>query len=791
MGQLRSAFGWVALAAIGVAALGPGASAGVAWETPETELSEWSASLWNAARHGDLDNFGALLDEFPGKDAEASELASTVDRLIENHARVAEDRSERLADAREELAEAVAGEDVDLSEALALAVELQMLTGESEAIAADPLVRETITRAERAARKAEASGEWLTSYELFYRLDSLYDIDRRYKDDLDRQAARLSMIQLYAPERWWGLRNEQVVADGEDPLPPYNAAGNDFRDKLAGIDVPMVRRAILRGYDGNVDHVGLGRMIIGGLDAIRTLVTTSDLQEAFPGLKEPGAREALLAYLNEQTITIQRRMGNPGEGDAGAEDRALRGLRGDGVDTWDLTRSMDGLLRVNSRSARLPETALLHEFGNGAMSELDQFSGVIWPDQWSRFQRSTRGSFVGVGIQIELDARRRIRVVTPLDGTPAQRAGIIPGDVIVAVDGESTLGFTLDQAVEVITGPRNTEVALTVERKLGATDDDVEKLTYELTRREIELVTVKGWRRSGKGEHDWDWFIDPEAGIGYVRLTNFDEKTARDFDRAIAEMKDRGLEGLVLDLRYNPGGLLEQAVEISNRFIGIKNAPIVTTHQDGRVVDTQVARSRNARLAGVPTVVLINEGSASASEIVAGAIQHYSRAGEVPALVVGQRSYGKGSVQNVYPLTSMPTRAAVKVTTQQYRLPGGEWIHRRPGAREWGVDPDLEVDLLPTNIARSLAIRRRADLYDPEVAAGGPEPAQDEQEVVEVAADGEDAEADEPVPAYPEAIFEEGVDLQLEAAVLLLEARAQARPQHQAMLDVPLTRQGG
>jgi len=769
MGQARKRFGWWAGVAIGIGSLGvattTGAGAGL-----DVDPAEWSSRFWEAAREGDRARIDVLLDQAPEvKDgAPAERLRSLSVRLEANWEQQEAQREERLAEVREELAEA-AGEEGDLSEALGLAVEMQVLTHEDPAVLEDELVKGVIERAEREAFAAEAEGDWLHAYELFYRLNSLYDVENRYEEDLKRQAARLSMVQLYTPERWWEMRNEELTAEGEDPLPPYNAMGQSFEEKLEGIDLSMMRRAVLRGYGGNVDGIGLGEMVLGGLEAIRTMLTTSDLKAAFPGFADQEAKNRMLEMINQQTVAIQEKMRKAARDEEGGRTR-FRGRSNDGVDNWDLTRTLDKLLTTNSQTVEIPEEAILHEFGNGAMGRLDDFSGIIWPEDWSRFQRSTRGSFVGVGIQIELDERRRIRVVTPLDGTPAQRAGIIAGDVIVGVNGEPTLGFTLDQAVDVITGPRNTEVKLTVERNLGVGEEDVKRLTFEITRREIELVTVKGWERSGRGEHDWEWFIDREAGIGYVRLTNFDEKTARDFDLAIREMREVGLNGLILDLRYNPGGLLDQAVEIANRFIGVDDARIVTTHQEDRIVDVQLARARKASLADVPAVVLINEGSASASEIVAGAIHHYAERGEIPAVVVGRRSYGKGSVQNVYPLTN-PTTAAVKVTTQQYRLPGGEWIHRKPGAKEWGVDPHLEVELLPKQIARSLAIRRQADLYEP-----APIPV---------------AEGGEEVPADPDAILEEGVDLQLETALVLLEAKALTRSRDQAMLDAPVSRPGG
>jgi carboxyl-terminal processing protease len=427
----------------------------------------------------------------------------------------------------------------------------------------------------------------------------------------------------------------------------------------------------------------------------------------------------------------------------------------------ELMDVMMRLVQENERTVKVPKEALLHEFGNGCMAALDEFSGIIWPDEIRRFNKNTQGKFVGVGIQIEMDPLWNIRVVTPLDGTPAQRAGIIAGDVIKKVNGQSTEGFTIDQAVDVITGPIATKVVLTVERDVAKESGELEKseIDFTLTRAEIEEATVKGWRRSGAGERDWDWYISPESKIGYVRLTKFAEKTDVEFDRAIDQMRQQGLNGLILDLRYNPGGLLEQAVAITSRFVDRDktrnfNGNIVTTHiKDNTLFQIERAQAGRARLAGVPAVILVNQGSASASEIVSGALQDYANVGDAKVVVLGGRSYGKGSVQNVWGLNAAGT-AAVKVTTQYYHLPGGRMIHKIPAASEWGVVPDIKVEMLPSQIQEALIIRQSADiahLGDRQAAAGEAKP-----------------------PANPEDLIAKGTDLQLSEALLILEAQVVA-----------------
>src|SRR5690606_32795425 len=176
---------------------------------------------------------------------------------------------------------------------------------------------------------------------------------------------------------------------------------------------------------------------------------------------------------------------------------------------FELRRAVTNILQANSSTVNLPEEAVLQAFGDGAMLALDEFSSIIWPFDMEQFMRSTQGSFQGVGIQIQLDEAGNLKVVTPIEGTPAQRAGIKRGDIIRKVDDDSTLGVTLLQAVDRITGPAGSKVVLGVERE---GHDDL--LEFTLVRAQIPIYTVKGWERSGAHESDWNWFIDPNAGIG-------------------------------------------------------------------------------------------------------------------------------------------------------------------------------------------------------------------------------------------------------------------------------------
>ncbi|MEL7474211.1 MAG: S41 family peptidase, partial [Planctomycetota bacterium] len=606
------------------------------------------------------------------------------------------------------------------------------------------------------ATKAEREGRWLIANELFYRLDQLTEDAAEFEDDSDRLNSRLAMIRLYAPERFHELRNERRALEDEDPLPAFNAIGQDFREKTRGINEYIVKKAIERAASRHVDRekIALADLVVSGFEEIKTMVSTDDLYKAFPGIADDQARTRFVAFLDAQTNKLR-----------GESNRARYGR-------YDLNASISQLMQMNKRTVRVLEEALLHEFGNGAMSVLDDYSAVIWPDELRRFQRSTQGRFVGVGIQIQSDEELNIKVVTPLEGAPAQRAGIRAGDVVTKVNGESTAGFDLNQAVDVITGPEGTDVTLTVERGLeddagepiedGDGEPVTEEIDFTITRANIKLASVKGWKRQLVGEERWDWHIDEDHGIGYVRLTQFAPDTADDFDDAIRDMRASaaGLNGLILDLRFNPGGLLDQAVEISNKFVP-SGLIVQTVDADGNVTERHTANRRRASLNNVPVVVLINEGSASASEIVSGAVRHYSTTGQLDAVLIGDRTFGKGSVQNVWALPGNQT--AQKLTTQYYTLPSGRIIHRKPGSAEWGVDPNLQIAQLPEKTTEAILKRMAAD-------------------VITLDKDGNVMEPDEPRPE-PQELLTEGLDLQLHTALVLLQSR-NADAAH-AALDTP------
>lgn len=688
------------------------------------------ADLWQSARSGDAEAFDRLVRTLAQAPDQALGAASA--QFVTHVGERETARQARITEVLAELEKHLAADkgDISLAKALRSAIEWHMLSTDKDAVLADPRVQDLITRCASGAREAEARGDSLTAGELFVLLDALLDVQGTYKSDVRRIAARQEMLRLYVPERMYELRNQRAMKeDDAKPLPPYNPFGDSWQIKLGAIDQTMVERC-LQFARKHITQRSTRDLLKGGLDNVRTMVTTTDLAGAFPGLADDQARTSFLAFLDAEEARLAER-----EGD---------------LDAVQIGALVDRLRRKNDQTTRVASTALLHEFGNGAMSTLDEFSEMIWPDEVRRFNKNTQGRFVGVGIQIEHDELQNIRVVTPIEGTPAQRAGVHAGDIIAKVDGRTIFGLTLDQAVDVITGPQNTNVTLTIERAPADAGPDApkESIDFTLKRSVIKIATVKGWKREGAKETDWNWFIDQPSGIGYVRLTQFADSTGAELDRAIAAMKASELHGLILDLRFNPGGLLEQAVHVSQRFIDAPEGFIVVSKgASGRLEDPHFTDPEAATLAKIPVVVLVNEGSASASEIVSGAISRFAAQGSVDAVVLGARSFGKGSVQNVWPVTAT---SMIKVTTAYYMLPDKSIIHRRPGDKVWGVEPNLKIEMLPKQTSDAILARRDADI---------------------VALNENGIAADTKPKVEPESLISKGTDLQLEAALLLLRGK--------------------
>jgi len=330
----------------------------------------------------------------------------------------------------------------------------------------------------------------------------------------------------------------------------------------------------------------------------------------------------------------------------------------------------------------------------GMVGKLDPYSAFVAPDEMEKFRRGVESEFGGLGVQVAIEEGQFI-VSYPLVGTPAFRAGLAPGDAILKINGQETKGRSLDEASALLKGPIGSPAKLVVRHKAGGKEDEV-----VLNREVIRLETAIGNHRGA--DDNWEFFIDAERKIGYIRLTSFSRHTAEELQAALSVLQKRGLKGLVLDLRFNPGGLVSAAVEVSDLFL--EKGRIVST--EGRSAKPRVWEAKSpGSFAGFPLAVLVNRYSASASEIVAAALQDNAR-----ATLIGERTYGKGSVQSIIELEE--GKSALKLTTSYYHRPSGQKIHRRPGEPEegeWGVRPDAGFEVKLTDVESTALIRWRRE----------------------------------------------------------------------------------
>ena len=401
-----------------------------------TQTSDPSpSSIWEAAIKGDSATLQTLLTPSNWDQSSLSaDLFASIELLSTNIEKRETTRDEQIIDANTRLLEHLENYDeaqsgIELSKALIAAVELQILYNNKDKFFSDASVSKLLHVSEAAAKVAENDGDWMIASELFYRLNAIHDTSGIFKKDVKRLSRRLAMIRMYAPERLWEIRNQRRIDEELDALPPYNAYGDDYHEKLAGVNSITVRTAIQRSADQHVgrktrknpDGVNMNDLILAGIEAIETMATTTDLAVVFDGLEKESNRNKFLKVIQEQRAKIE------------SKDHTASG--------YDLRRALDAILVAGQNHVGIIENALLHEFGNGAMTALDDYTAIIWPDELARFRRSTQGEFIGIGVQIQLDEFQNIKIVTPLEGTPAQRAGVQSNDIIKKINGTNAVGL--------------------------------------------------------------------------------------------------------------------------------------------------------------------------------------------------------------------------------------------------------------------------------------------------------------------------------------------------------------
>jgi len=616
----------------------------------------------------------------------------------------------------------------------------------------DDLINDTTKRAEA----YEKSEQWVKALRLYSDLGSVEPSNPLWKERLKLATRRVRLLALYTPDVLKSLQeseskeNEEVAAlinpttqPTTKPAKEKDESTNDafrinWKETLNGVQMDMLWQALLDARNNYYREVSYKDLALGGLEGIRAIVTTKGLEKAFPKLADEAARKSFLEQIDKCAADAK-------EANGPTEQFALRTV---------LAKLRTG----NKGTVDIPEEVVVSEFADGAFAELDPFTSMIWPSDLEEFNKTTQGEFSGVGIQIQSDEDGSLKVVSPLEDSPAYKAGIKAGDVVTRIEGKNAKGISLNQAVKTITGPKGSRVTLTVRSPDGKVKD------YTIRRDTIKVASVKGWMHLPGG--GWDFFVDAENKIGYMRMTNFTKDTAEELDRALSDMGKRGAKAVVLDLRYNPGGLLTAATDVSDKFLS--GGTIVSTHPDRETTNapTIATAKPDDDDSKLPLVVLVNQYSASASEIVSGCLKDHKR-----ALIVGERTFGKGSVQMLFPLTDRT--AYLKLTTSHYYLPLGRCIHREENSAEWGVDPDVTVEMTPEQMRAAIDARQDLDILRDAQGA----PAEGKQEKLnDVAPQVREKAADAAAGGAPEKNVEKkpkkdllAADPQLSAAVLLLK----------------------
>lgn len=526
----------------------------------------------------------------------------------------------------------------------------------------EPFTQQSFQKAIDKSRELESNGQWLDAYAMCYSwLQAIDENNKAYSDHADQLVEKANIAASFQDspcesheERYEGVKKEMFVRSIDALRSNYVSNIIDYRH--------MVTEAIKRCEL-------LAEVVNLSPDARRSLAES--------GVSSDKSR--LSAWSSGLTAILDE-----------TEKPPMDMSRDQFIDIFEK------VLVLNTTTVELPPKILIAQFAEASLSALDPYTVLVWPKQVEDFEKIMTNEFTGIGIEISKE-KGVLTVASLLPDTPAYNSGLDAEDVIENVDGVETKDMSLSCAVKNITGPAGTEVRLTIRR---AGEDKTRDIT--ITRAKITVPTIRGWQRTETGK--WLYMIDESRKIGYIHITSFTEKTASDLEDVLNQLEAEGLNGLILDLRFNSGGLLNSAIEIADKFL--EEGPIVITRPRSWVSSTYAWAHIEGTHPNYPLVILINSFSASASEIVAGALADplHNRAS-----LVGERTHGKGSVQGII---SYPRGGAqLKYTMAYYHLPSGQRVKsqdevKKEGREDWGVGPNVEVKLRSDEIKKMFDVQR-------------------------------------------------------------------------------------
>ena len=573
----------------------------------------------------------------------------------------------------------------DLTEALSVIVKAREFADyeQKAKLTSDPFVEETLQEAVDKATEFEVKGKWLEAYSnCYYWLQAIDPNNEGYSDYAEQLLDKATLAMAFedspcetSEERFSGVKKEMFTR------------AVDFLDSryVTIVDYDKMAEEALRRC----------RLLAEVLEASAQYADASHIRDDSNPFAVEGLLDSKKAAVWSQVLA---KLANEAKEASKETDRLGR---------IDFLRIFEAVLALNKRTIGLPSTVLISQFSEAAMSALDPYTVIIWPKQIQDFEQMMTNEFMGIGVEIS-KRKGLLTVSSLLLDTPAFHSELDAGDVIEAVDGLETRDMSLHCAAKKIKGRAGTKVKLRIRRP--SEDKAVEDKVFDITitRDRITVPTVRGWQRTKEGK--WLHMIDEENKIGFIRLTSFSSDTASRLERVLDQLESERLQGLILDLRWNTGGLLDSAVNVADKFIDegviVKRKPGF-----GRGPDTkyEYAHSKGTH-PNYPIVILINGSSASASEIVAGALadDRYER-----ATLVGTRTHGKGSVQGI---TGYPRgRAQLKYTMAYYHLPSGQRVKsksevKEQGTNDWGVGPDVEVKLRSDELKKLFEVQRSNDV---------------------------------------------------------------------------------